>query len=304
MVVPLSNSMVCLTTWLLPLCILLILQTAFACNTPPPPTGSCQCGVKNSITSKIVGGRPADKHEYPWMVALVFKETLVFKRSKTPLCGGSLITVKHVLTAAHCIIGTRDAQRFQVVLYAHERLLETDSYRYDVLEIEDHKDYSRRQEYIYYDFSILTIDSSTSPVSLMPVCLPADTNTKYEGQWATATGWGATTSDKVGDPKVLMEVDLRVTSDRVCKAKFPLIRDSIQICAIAPGKDVCFGDSGGPLIVEENGKWTLVGVTSFGHPDFCALPGIPGVYAEVTGVMDWIRKHTSGTCTSARQSFS
>ena len=59
--------------------------------------GSCQCGVKNAnTTSKIVGGHPADKHEYPWMVALAYRWR------KTPRCGGSLITERHVLTAAHC----------------------------------------------------------------------------------------------------------------------------------------------------------------------------------------------------------
>jgi len=295
MVVPSSaRMMLSLTTWLLPLYFLLILQTVLACNKPPPPTGSCQCGVKNSKTSKIVGGKPADKHEYPWMVALLLKS------GKEPFCGGSLITVKHVLTAAHCIIGT--ARNLQVVLYAHETLMETDSYRYDVLEVENHKNYAGKVHYLYYDYSILTIDSSSHPSSLMPVCLPADTNTKYEGRLATATGWGDTLAQPA---KVLMEVDLRVISDEVCKDKYPALRDSIQICAIAPGKDACSGDSGGPLIVEENGRWTLVGVTSFSHPHgSCALPGVPGVYAEVTGVMDWIRKHTSGACTSARQSFS
>jgi len=298
MAVPVSNLMLYLTKWLLPLCILLILQTTFACNQPPPGgDGSCRCGMKNVQTSKIVGGQPANKHEYPWMVALVARGR------NEPFCGGSLITERHVLTAAHCMINKKDGRIWdawiiQVLLFKHRTDgSDLDYNPYDVSNIENH-DY---RPFVHYnDFSILTIDRPVHPSFLMPVCLPADTNKKYEGQVATATGWGQL---RLGGPRpeVLQEVDVTVTTNKVCKAAYPALRDSIQICAMAPGKDACKADSGGPLIVEENGRWTLVGVTSFG--DGCAKPGKPGVYGRVTGVMDWIREHTSGACSSARQSF-
>ncbi|XP_030242780.1 trypsin 3A1-like [Drosophila navojoa] len=53
------------------------------------------------------------------------------------------------------------------------------------------------------------------------------------------------------------------------------------------GKGSCKGDSGGPMV---NGNGVLVGVVSWGKP--CALPNYPSVFARVSYVREWIRKHT------------
>lgn len=54
-----------------------------------------ECGVPNRVT-RIVGGHETQVNEYPWMVMLVTPST------DFNFCGGSLITSRHVLTAAHC----------------------------------------------------------------------------------------------------------------------------------------------------------------------------------------------------------
>ena len=44
---------------------------------------------------KVVNGWPADKGEWPWIAALM--------NNGRQFCGGSLITDRHILTAAHCV---------------------------------------------------------------------------------------------------------------------------------------------------------------------------------------------------------
>merc|ERR1719341_118674 len=76
--------------------------------TPPPSSSSCKCGVPQGNRNRIVGGQAATKNEYPWLVALVKAG------SSRPFCGGTLISSKTVLTAAHCIVFTNSQLRVHV----------------------------------------------------------------------------------------------------------------------------------------------------------------------------------------------
>ena len=59
-----------------------------------------ECGVNaKRFQTRIVGGRPADPDEWPWLAALVHKSG----RGSGQYCGATLISDTHVLTAAHCL---------------------------------------------------------------------------------------------------------------------------------------------------------------------------------------------------------
>ena len=73
-------------------------ETATSPSPPPPlPFLDQQCAnySKSNFESRCIACEPAKPGEYPWQVELVVG-------SNSPLCGGSLITSKLVLTAAHC----------------------------------------------------------------------------------------------------------------------------------------------------------------------------------------------------------
>lgn len=52
-------------------------------------------------------------------------------------------------------------------------------------------------------------------------------------------------------------------------------------------QDACLGDSGGGLILTENGKYTLVGITSAGFG--CGVDHQPGIYHNVQLTSKWIQ---------------
>ena len=201
---------------------------------------SCECG-KAMRSKRITGGHETEINEYPWMAFVL--------TSHGSMCGGSLISDRWVVTAAHCVM-VQSPQHVRVDLGQHALYDATEAVlvRKDVVEVHRHPslDLSGR---VSHDLALLKlevpVDFSKHP-HVRPICLPSGSDT-YAGYAAMVSGWGMT-GNTSPTSKVLLETDVTVLSNQQCKASgvpASMIHDD-HICASGDfeNQGVCKGDSG------------------------------------------------------------
>ena len=251
---------------------------------------NANCGVKNGPNfGLIVGGQESSPNAWPWAIGLI--------RYGSFICGGSILSERYILTAAHCVSKSRQTQpasALQVMVGAHN--LGNSGQLYPVERVIPHQQYD--ENYMQNDIAILKLRTPINFAQLgnkaRPICLPsaAMDSKNYVGKMSTVVGWG-TTREGGQISRTLQQVQIPIISNQQCSQQYnPVNIRAGQICASYPrgGKDSCQGDSGGSLTMPENGKYYQLGVVSWGSG--CARPGAPGVYTRVTKHLSWIAQNT------------
>jgi len=260
-----------------------------------------QCGQTNVGSNRIVNGKPAKKNAWPWLAALGYTDPNTGE--VLYLCGATLVTNKHVVTAAHCI---RD-DMVTVLLGEHVIGNDTDGVNpeeFDVVKMIKHENYNSRT--FENDIAIVEFDKEvTFKTGIQPVCLPSKTpallTDKFVSEGVYIAGWGAT-SFRGPTSNLLLQGIISVVSNEECKEKFSQFNNveigDTKICARDRNDriDACQGDSGGPMVAlkrsgDSRYRYHLLGVVSFGYR--CAVKGFPGVYTRVTEYDQWIRDTVS-----------
>ena len=268
-------------------------QPPTSAPTKAPSSTPCRCGAPAIEQTRIVGGQNAKKQELPWQVALVRVNNRPWVQNR-PFCGGTLLSSRTVLTAAHCQV---DPSQFLVVVGEHDVSTSDGEQQITPASWLSHPDYNSNTQ--DNDFAIIQLTRDvTLDNSVMPACLP-DPSLSYDDRSATVSGWG-TLSSGGSQPNILQEVEVKTMSNNACMSypnTYPrgAITDNM-ICAANEGKDSCQGDSGGPLVTKEKSRYySVIGVVSWGYG--CAQDGAPGVYSRVTEQREWILKNIQGsTC--------
>ncbi|XP_017072559.1 serine protease grass-like [Drosophila eugracilis] len=265
--------------------VIALLSCALMVDGEPTPISllEADCGVSisgsSSQNSKIVNGWPADMFGNPWMALI----------SSSVTCGGSLITNRFVLSAAHC----RTNSHTVVYLGEFDRSTTTDCSNAgcmpNAIGIPVDAQIAH-PSYIHLSQNDIALFRLATPVQytayIQPICLLTNYNPLNSIRHLTATGWGKT---EFGLPSSILRTATLTQVDRsYCSGIYGNRVDMSHICAGDYNSHTCMGDSGGPIsaVITINGRIRVAqfGIVSYGDSECREL----GVYTNVMHHMNWI----------------
>ena len=244
----------------------------------------------NFTQERIIGGGPAPKGKFSWMVLLMIR------RIDEPLCGGVLITVGHVLTAAHCLSSNTSKIFIKEKLYVRIGDYNLADYEgteanHDIRRIHLHPAFNRTK--YLHDIAIVELKHRVKDSRLVEGLFLPGRKRKLPVGDAFILGWGQTSF--VGPlSSILLAGKLEVWPDILCSLALQhLYFPEAMLCAGTEfgGVDTCGGDSGGPLITRDTlrNMWVLDGINSWGISQVpCGTKLAPGGYTRVSTHMNWL----------------
>ncbi len=279
--------------------------------------------------SRVIGGLEAEQGAWPFQVALLAAGNLTgdpMSQYYSQFCGGSLISARWVLTAAHCLVDSDTVayppQNVTVLVGATDL---REGIRVPAAEFHVHEGYNPVT--LENDIALIRL-ADAAGADTVPY---ARTPQSPESGEAVVVGWGLTNEGFA--PVRLLEGHIGLYPNATCNQGIkgyyragiemtinqlaPYVRLSpaaitgamdviddglgdpvtdVMVCAGTPSGEIssCNGDSGGPLVVMDGqGRPTQIGVVSWGAgplnaESMCGHENAYAVYTRVGAFAEWI----------------
>ncbi|XP_031201286.1 putative inactive serine protease 43 isoform X2 [Mastomys coucha] len=204
--------------------------------------------------TEINHGSLSAGRKWPWQVSL--------QSQNEHVCGGSLISHRWVLTAAHCIY---EQEEYMVML--GDNVLHSENVTLvPVQDIVYPSDFDIRTMRGDIALALLYFPVNYSSI-IQPVCLPGKPFRMKNGTVCWVTGWTQQKEIDAGFVSVLLqEAQQSILLQKYCNQLFQrqlgtsknLVTKGMICGHQDSGQSPCWGDSGNPLVCESDNTWTQV----------------------------------------------
>ena len=255
---------------------------------------------------KIINGEIAGLRSFPFAVSL----GMIGPNMYVHRCGGSILTNRHILSSASCFSEFGNSYNYRKYYQKHGRVLVAVAGLKNLNELDFLNLISSGNLFLINvidinenfqsitdpsDLSILTAQRFiTFSSDLFSIDIPIQLNdpSSLEGGLMTTFGWGITELGSFSSE--LLTTTLSILNGSPAKAECQGFDNDFFCAKDLSGRqsNVCFGDSGGPLLRFENNKWILYGVTSFAFSDDNSncINTAPSFYTFIPRYSSWINQ--------------
>ncbi|XP_072936594.1 chymotrypsin-1-like [Epargyreus clarus] len=229
--------------------------------------------VLHDLEKRIVGGTPTTLNQYPFNVQFF---------NFGGLCGGSILTSKVVLTAAHCFDHNTNIAEMRVISNSRY-IFDPEASSHEVWDYVLHEHYNDTIAFSN-DIAIIIIHGAFLFGHRVQRAVIGNSDVwMRENETFVATGWGQIKYNGNLSQQGLMRTHLNYVVKDKCMEENRVVLSPDMFCLHGDGvRDTCRGDSGGGVLWNE----MVVGIVS--HGKGCAAA--PSMYVNVYYFIPWINK--------------